>query len=970
MAYNFYEIELKEALRPAITYAISDLKNPDARKAEFSKTITLPSSKKLDKLFNHIFEINVETLSFNPNKRLEVEYFADEQSQLRGYLKLDEIVILDNNDVNYKVSIFGKNSDLFSNIGEKELTDLTGLDTYNHPWSRSIIQDSWDNTIRENGIDVSFSYGKGYVYPLIEYGFDQFTNPPTWDVVHLFPAIYAKEYVDRIFTDAGKTYTSNFFNSATFKRLIVPFNGTDIFLSDDQINDRVIKVDTASQSIGTSWQTVVFTNEVLDNDNNYDNTTGVYTIPERGYYDFTTVLDLRAIFTPIGNLVPVTLNRFVSVEIGIFVNGSLSGAINNLYLGDETVTIASGGSYDTGATVAYPSDAHSTNIIMASTTGAGSVSNKTPNYNDPASNCRLSRNELLLSASDTVEIKVKYNLNKVISIAPIGTPDSFIDFGSFAFYDGTHNVTVESGKLTVNVTKASVEENGTIDIYQAVPKEIKQKDFLKSIMNMFRLEIQPNPNQLDDYIIEPYDNFYSNTGVNWSQKLDVSQDLVFEPMGLLEASEYLYKYKDDKDYYNETYKGEYTETYGQRSGLIDNDFVKKLHTTELIFSPTPSVQYPGVDLILPTIIKNEDTYKQTESNIRILYYGGLQSTQSVWSIYSEVANNTEDYTSYPYAGHFSDPYTPSIDINFGLPKRLYYDSSFADIEVTNNNLFNAYHLPFLKQVAQRDSKLVSGYFYLKPEDISGLDFRLAYFFNNAYHRLIRVENYDPNKPLTKCYFLKILSTTPFESIQEWANGGKEDIGGKEDGVDIEETLPELKRPQRTGRNYGKQPHKIQGKDNYVDDQAKNIKIQGDNNYVGANVSNVNLTNSNNNNIIGGVTNVTLINTDGANVTESNVFYINGELIYGGGAVVEKNANFEASNAVRYYEVDTSAGNVVISFGDLQEGKIWNFKKMTAANQMEIKPTSPMTIDDQTSLVYSAQYTNVKVMFDGEQLIII
>lgn len=281
---------------------------------------------------------------------------------------------------------------------------------------------------------------------------------------------------------------------------------------------------------------------MLDNDNNYDNTTGVYTIPERGYYDFTTVLDLRAIYTPIGNPVPVTLNRFVNVQIGIFVNGSLSGGINNLYLGDETVSIASGGSYDTGTSVAYPSDAHNTNIITSGTAGGGSVSSKTPNYNDPASNCKLSRNELLLSASDTVEIKVKYDLNKFITAAPFSSPD-FIDPASFTLYSGTYTVSVESGKLIVNVTKASIAENGTIDIYQAVPKEIKQKDFLKSIMNMFRLEIQPNPNKIDDYLIEPYDDFYSNTGINWSQKLDVSQDLVFEPMGLLEASEYLYKYK-------------------------------------------------------------------------------------------------------------------------------------------------------------------------------------------------------------------------------------------------------------------------------------------------------------------------------------------------------------------------------------------------------------------------------------------
>ena len=50
VASGNYDITLKEALRPAITYALSDIKNPSARKSDYSKTITLPSSKELDKL--------------------------------------------------------------------------------------------------------------------------------------------------------------------------------------------------------------------------------------------------------------------------------------------------------------------------------------------------------------------------------------------------------------------------------------------------------------------------------------------------------------------------------------------------------------------------------------------------------------------------------------------------------------------------------------------------------------------------------------------------------------------------------------------------------------------------------------------------------------------------------------------------------------------------------------------------------
>ena len=125
-----YEIPLIDSLKPALNFSIQDIKDPSKRKSDFSKTITLPSSKTLDKLFNHIFEINTVTNTFNANKRLDVEYYADEQLQIKGFLKLNEVITNDLNEVKYSVNIFGQLSTLFSEIGEKELTDVQGLNDY------------------------------------------------------------------------------------------------------------------------------------------------------------------------------------------------------------------------------------------------------------------------------------------------------------------------------------------------------------------------------------------------------------------------------------------------------------------------------------------------------------------------------------------------------------------------------------------------------------------------------------------------------------------------------------------------------------------------------------------------------------------------------------------------------------------------------------------------------------------------
>ena len=123
----------------------------------------------------------------------------------------------------------------------------------------------------------------------------------------------------------------------------------------------------------------------------------------------------------------------------------------------------------------------------------------------------------------------------------------------------------------------------------AIPKDIKQKDFFMSIVKMFNLYIEPDKNNEKNLFIEPRDDFYDNITQDWSQKLDISQQLQYLPMGALDSKEYLFTYKQDKDYYNELYESTWNEIYGEREEEIDNDFINKKYKTNIIFSPTPSV---------------------------------------------------------------------------------------------------------------------------------------------------------------------------------------------------------------------------------------------------------------------------------------------------------------------------------------------------------------------------------------------
>ena len=85
----------------------------------------------------------------------------------------------------------------------------------------------------QNGSDGNFTItypkkGRGYFYPLIDYGLVS-TNKQDYNYYAFRPAFYVRQYLDKIIRGAGYTYESNFLDSDFFKRLIVPHNQKELY---------------------------------------------------------------------------------------------------------------------------------------------------------------------------------------------------------------------------------------------------------------------------------------------------------------------------------------------------------------------------------------------------------------------------------------------------------------------------------------------------------------------------------------------------------------------------------------------------------------------------------------------------------------------------------------------------------------------------------------------------------------------
>ena len=1002
IGYKIYKkiterVELLESLRPNITFNIADISKPDQRKADYSKTITLPGSKTLNKVFEWIFEVNVDLQTFNPNLKTDVIYLVNGETNLDGYLQLKQVDILDNNDVEYQCTIIGRVGNFISELGDKEIDDVGMLwGNLNHDWTQAVEQASWTATDE-------------YTYPMIDYGFSNNFSGIQFHVNQLFPAVFVKEYIDRMFADIGFTYDSTFFDSEPFTKLIIPFNSKDFKLSSTSIDTRLFTSNTI-EYIGPPTATTQLLNfaqttqvgdfesvtMTVETDPNlvFNPTTGIYQCNQAGTYDLYFEVDLTGTFEPLdsGSSPPTTDVDCISIIVGYLAikHTTSAGVPVGGILGLGTIglekfnityvdTIPFGTTTVTTTGTTYPDNDYveeTSNFAMSTQGLTGLYASCTYSTTDSRSGA-TQPNRYVVKASN-----VFMNTNDKISLS-IGANTythtdqgnlygghvefRYVDPGSglITYYNGNISLNISGGIFRNRVVNNSYAEGNTINMFDAIPKKIKQKDFFMSIVKMFNLYIEPDKSDESNVFIEPRDDFYNTTIQDWSQKLDVSKELEFLPMGALDSKEYLFTYKQDKDYYNELYTDNWNETYGQRKEEVDNDFINKTFKTETIFSPTPSVGQYYYDRVIPTIIKydsNSGTVN-TESNIRILYYGGLKTSDFTWSHRSSLVAHDMQIT-YPYAGHYSDPYSPTVDINFGLTKEIYWDDTYNDIIWTDNNLYNAYYKKFIEEITDINSKIVRGWFYLNSSDIRNLSFKNLFWFDNAYFRLNKIENYNPDNPITKCEFLKIKDADPFSGTTDTATGGIDQKMGTEN-------VPLFKRGQERlvdDNVLSNRDISVKGIENYIDPSAKNIDINGDNNFIFSGSENIFITG--NGNSVEGAKDVTLINTNDVQVVNSGVTYLN-NVIQGVGSVVVITSSTPADESIVTYEADTTGGNVLLTLpSGATIGKVWNVKLIEASNYCQLRTAGSETIDGAATKNITVLNTTVTVQFDGVNYIII
>lgn len=920
----------------AITYQASDVREPDKRNSSFSKTIEIEGTNEINKIFENIFDVNTVTQTFNKNRKTACKYFDDEIETFSGSLRLIKVNIKTDGKIIYECTVSGEGGSIFFDIGDRLITgnvdtaDDLDFSAYDHTYDRATQVSTRSNA--GTGLDV--------VYPFIDKGSNGGSDT-IWNVEDFLPCFHAWEYLTKILTKAGYTFESTLLDSSEGKSLIVYPNITDVPLDSAQLNDSQFYVGETNGGTTTaigilSASKYVYPLSDTTNAPFFDvggqYSSPVVTLNNNGKYNIVSVQNLSMIWSHTNPVVHHVRVSGLELKVGIEV------------------------SYDSGVTWSFLAD-----IITYWAGSAVVFSNVDPNFT-----VSVSTGELALQAGTMLRHSIEmssapptYTWYDVVN-NPIFTGTGTWDIG----WNGTAGIAPDYGTQFYGLlTNKSIVDGQTMICNNALPVKLKQRDLFKSIIQLAGLNIQPlktNPRHL---IIEDYGNFYNDEIIDYRDRTDKKKDVSVNP-NLLEAKRYIYRYKEDNDFWNKEYQTKYSEPYGTETVIVDNDFTKDDKVNEIIFSPTPNVANYDLGIAHPRIYALESGIKKPiVPNVRLLYCSGVKQAQNN-IIYRDSVNLDLISKDYLYAGHVDDPFDPTVDLNFGTPKEVYYN--FINASFTDNNAFNRFHSNPLNNITNRDSKFVTKYLWLTSLDINKFSFRHRWFIEDAYYIVNKIIDYEASKSESvQCELIKLLTLDTFTPTTFRLS----------DSTSINTGRNVLTAKLNSGLNVG----------NNIQNRGTNCIAIGDNIMIPESCSNVTVM-GNNVVVSANVSNSSVVNTDNFNLTQSNVSYSNGVLSTAWNPLYSSILKITASGGMGFIlNMDETHGTIigdcalntidcylpdpatVIEYDSEGMGfsKIYKFIKIdSSANNMNINPNGAELINGLTVKTLTTQWQTVQVQTDG------
>ena len=510
-----------------MTLRVQDVMEPTVASASYSQTFRIPNTPPNGRFFQSAF--NVNATFYDPSKKAQAYINIDGAFFSAGCIQLMNVFFSeDSQKIEYEITFFGETSDFASQIGITNQGFLQNLDfsKYGHQKNYSNIVRSWQAS-PTGGLAGNASNPGDILYPLCEWGYN---------------------------------YTGSGANTVpSMPTLSIGATGTSFTNSSSPLRQSQLKPCLRLKAI---WDSIFETTE----------------------YTYTSDFLESEEFTRLYVICDSVARAEVNEGIGFVATSNAGRLFGDRVRLDPPAILDLAGNYD-----------FNTQLFKIGVAGPYRFK-FTSQYNfldgAPASGDYVTF-ALKTPAGDTIVAGQSYFYDTDPNGSIVIETFSFNFVAGEQFYFSISPViaSVSARDIlwdTITIETIEVPGSDQIDMKNYFPPNIKQIDFIRSVITQFKLVFVPDRERTKHFNIIPWKDWIQQGEIkDWSSKLNGKIDIKSTPLFLSQPRFLTYKTEEDADFLNYNFQQAYKQTFGQNNLDSGIEVIKGTEEIKTMFASLP-----------------------------------------------------------------------------------------------------------------------------------------------------------------------------------------------------------------------------------------------------------------------------------------------------------------------------------------------------------------------------------------------
>ena len=685
-------LDLYENEKMHLNYKFTDITD-FASVGNYSQEFRVPASKTNTDFFGAIFNVNFDGW-FDFRKKVDAVLTVNTIPIASGHIQVKKLYWQSGKLFEFEVVFFGEVPNLARLLNEKKLKDIESIVAGDLDYD--LLHENVETPPNEHTILTLCDKWNLTAYNPV--GQPVYSSsvpvPPLYKplyVGHLTPAVKAQYLFDEIMSDAGLQYSSDYLGDI-LENVYVPFVNGQYLNSALGLNDIASNLGLASDVNNIAFANNdqyydLYTQFTEYEDAGNDWSSGIYTAPFNGTFTFRCWINGTATSTG-------------GTNVGNVLFG-FHPQVNDVFSDQDTFTYSLGTS--------------TTNTL--SSTG-----------------------NITLELTQGDEVKFVFGAQPYTS----GNGTMEIDF--------TGNANVDYTGTGVELVSVGTALTGDTCVMEFNAPDMKQIDFITSIQKMFNLVFVADKTLPNTLKIEPMVEYIaSGNTLDWSQKLDLSKDIMYSPTTDLQKAKFSFTYASDSDFFNSVYTDN-GRTYGRYEVTesdfeVINEFATGEEKVELAFASTPSAPVENTDVVVPFFTNAEGQFVQPKP--RILYY----FADFFVNMFDEVSGDVVQ-TAVKCLNNYSTMNATVTDSDLNFAPEVPIHTIIAN---PYNNLYNRWWRNYYRELFDGQARILEGMFALTLNDIFSFQFSDKIWIIDSWWRVLEIQGYVVGEQdMTKVKLIRVL----------------------------------------------------------------------------------------------------------------------------------------------------------------------------------------------------------------------